>query len=225
MKKQVIIASTTHTDSHHEKFSKEALDSMAEQVNSKYKPYLIDHDPNRQIGVVLCGKVRILDDNEYGLFAVIGIFENAEEAKKYELNCINTEWQRYIYILENASTVVESQLQYLESYKKDDIATLLETHLDSTAIWTDGRVYKIKRLIASTGDLEFHVFPKDHYPPHFHVISKQRGINVRFHIHTLEVISSKAGKVTRDDVKKIKNFFETHPVQLKKLRDEHERMR
>ncbi len=89
----------------------------------------------------------------------------------------------------------------------------------------DGTVYKIKRFIASTGDLSIDVYAKDHeYEPHFHVISKQRSIDARFDLETLEVISMKTGTIKQSDVKKIKDFFKLRPDKLKFLNDEHKRL-
>jgi len=81
------------------------------------------------------------------------------------------------------------------------------------------------RFIASTGDLRIVVYPKDHSPQHFHVISKQRKIDARFDIATLNLINAKQGSIQEKDIKKIQNFFKTFPDCLKKLRNEHARMR
>ena len=105
-----------------------------------------------------------------------------------------------------------------------NVADLLETHLNSTQVLPNGTVYKIKRFIAKTGDLKIEVYPNDHYPPHFHIISKQRGINARFDIETLKYINTKQGKITPKDTKKIQNFFKTDPKILDFLRSEHLRL-
>lgn len=118
------------------------------------------------------------------------------------------------------SAVVQIRSKYIPYL----IAGLLETHLDSTSIWVDGRVYKVKHLVVSTGDLIVHVYPNDHAPAHFHVIPKQRGIDARFSLDTLEPISVKRGLLSSRDAKRIKNFFETRPDQLTKLRRDHARM-
>jgi hypothetical protein len=226
------IASTTHVDAHHERFAKEALDGAAEQIRSRLIPFLIEHDFNRQIGVLLYGRVEPLEDGEFGLFIVAGIFENEEEKRRYAAGAPNTVWQDYTHHLEGASKEIAPQRARRNDPARpaiarddpDSIATLLELHLDSTSIWIDGSVYKIKHLIASTGDLSIHVYPKDHAPPHFHVISKQRGIDASFYLETLEPVNPAKSSISPRDVKKIKNFFQLHADKLKKLRDEHARM-
>ena len=190
------IVSTTHIDRHHEKMSKTALDGMAIQINEKFIPQLIEHDPNQQIGVILYGEVFQLKDGEYALGVVSGIFENNEEEKQYKSKQPNDVWQdfkKYLNIHELLKIIEqnhhEDQINVLS--QKVNIADLLETHLDSTQVLFDGTVCKIKRFIASTGDLKIEVYPKDHTPQHFHVISKQRNIDARFDIHTLNLINTK----------------------------------
>lgn len=220
------IASTTHIDAHRERMAKEALDGMAEQINSRYIPQLVNHDPKQQIGVVLCGKVKQFSDGEFGLFAVFGIFEDESEYSKYPIRGENTVWGKYLHLLEDVSTDIQNSrsVDATEEDEDTDIAVLLERHLDSTAIWEDGTVYKVKHLIARSKDLEFHIYPKDHYPPHFHVISKQRGIDARFHIETLELVSMKNGGIKNSDAKKVRIFFESHTEMWDKLKSEHARM-
>jgi len=100
----------------------------------------------------------------------------------------------------------------------------LEQYLESTAIWSDGSVYEIKRYIGSISDLRIEIYPKDHLPAHFHVISKQRRINARFDITTLELINVKHGSISGDDVKKIQALPKTRPLVWGKLKKEFERM-
>lgn len=220
------IASTTHIDVYLERMTKEALNGMAQQINSKYIRQTVEHQPGLQIGIVLCGKIKQLSDGEFGLFAVFGIFDNESEYRKYPLGTPNIVWEKYVSLLNDVSTEIK-ELHQEDASTKDEIpsiATLLERHLDSTAIWEDGSVYKVKHLIARSKDLEFHVYPKDHYPPHFHVTSKQRGIEARFHIDTLELVSIKNGNVRNSDAKKVRNFFETYPDKWKALKEAYARM-
>jgi len=39
------------------------------------------------------------------------------------------------------------------------------------AVWTDGSLYNIKQLVARVKGLRIHVYPNEHGPAHFHVIS------------------------------------------------------
>ena len=221
------IASTTHVDAHYECFSKEALESGAEQIRSRFLPFLRNHDPSQQIGVILYGRVEPLEDGEYALYFVGGIFESEDERARYVSGAPNTVSQQFASYLDRPRERIR-QRPNGEDRSGDDriendpnnLAALLETHLDSTSVWIDGRVIKVKHLIASTGDLSVHVY-RDHAPPHFHVISRQRRINAKFHLDTLEPIK---GSISSNDVKKIKDFFRLRPAALQKLRDEHARM-
>lgn len=223
------IASSTHIDLHREKMTKDALDGMAKQINERYLPYLIEHDPNKLIGVVLYGEVFQLKDGEYALGNVAGLFENEEERKIFKINQPNKVWKdckKYLNINELTQLIDgKDNGKNYENVKEWNIADWLETHLNSTQVSSEGLVYKIKRYIANAGDLRIEVFPKDHYPAHFHVISKQRGINARFNIETIELISIKEGKIKNDDIKKIQNFFKTHPFFLEKLNNEIKRLK
>lgn len=223
------ILSTTHIDRHYERMAKSALDGMADQIKEKFIPQFIDHNPNMHIGVVLYGEVFQLLDGEYALGIVFGTFKNEEEKTIFKTGKPNKVWEEYKKYLdvnelikfsaENSKKIDRTILK-----RKLNIADWLEIHLDSTQIWPDGTVGKIKKFIAATGDLRIEVYPKDHNPQHFHVVSKQRHINARFDIKTLALISNKTGHIEIKDVKKIQNFFKTFPEHLKKLIDEHDRM-
>ena len=223
------IASTTHIDRHNERIEKSALDGGAEQIKERFIPLLIKHDWNQHIGVVLYGEVFQLKDGEYALGFVSGIFENNEEKERYKTGQPNDVWQDYKKCLDIDELLKMNEQNYQASQinpssKNPNVAALLETHLDSTQVLPDGTVYRIKRFIAATGDLRIEVYPKDHNPQHFHVISKQRRINARFDIQTLSLINMKQGKIKEEDVRKIQDFFKTHPKCLEKLRSEHARM-
>jgi hypothetical protein len=229
MKITIGIASTTHIDRHNERMAKSALDGMAEQIKERFIPQLIEHDLNQHIGVGLYGEVFQLKDGEYALGIVSGIFENEEERERYKTGQPNIVWQDYKKYLDIDELLKMNEQNYQASQinpssKNSNIADLLETHLDSTQVLPDGTVYKIKRFIAATGDLRIEVYPKDHNPQHFHVISKQRGIDARFDIETLNLINTKQGTIRENDVRKIQNFFKTCPKCLEKLRSEHTRL-
>ena len=219
------IVSTTHVDRHGEKMSKEALDSMASQINEKFILLLVEHDFNRQIGINLYAEVFQLDDKEFTLGVVCGVFENYIEKEKYKNGQINTcakKYKKYLNIrklkqMQKENIVIKKNgLQY-----NSNIDESLEKYLDSTKVLSDGRVYKIKRFIAQTNDLKIEIYPNDHLPPHFHVISKSRNINARFHITTLEYLNDKTGTIKQKDIKKIQNFFITHPDIYDKLKNEY----
>jgi hypothetical protein len=222
------IGSTTHLDRHNERMAKSALDGMADQIKRRYVPYLIEHDWNKHIGVVLYGEVFQLKDGEFALGIVTGLFENENEKNRFKTSQPNKAWQDYKKYLNIEDLISLNEKidtsQINQNSIPVNVADLLETHLDSTQVLPDGRIYKIKRYIATTGELRIEVYPKDHQPSHFHVISRQRGINARFDIHTLELVSVKEGKIKEDDIKKIQDFFRTSPALLAKLKDEYQRM-
>ena len=228
---RVILASSTHLDLHNERMARSVLENSARHIRKKYVPFLIEHDFDRQIGVLLDARVARLPDGEYGLFAVAGEFESFSERIAYKNGEKNTVHKQYAAELEGieerVSLAPAESSEATPMPRNLNIAELLEIHLDSTKVLDTGEVYKIKRYIASTGDLEIHVYPKDHpneNPGHFHIVSKQRGIDARFNIETLQHLSNKKGSIKKDDLRKIKNFFETHASELKLLRDEHHRL-
>lgn len=225
------IASTTHVDYHGQRIDRSLLDQFADQIKATYIPLLINHDFSQQIGVNLTARVVRLDDDEYALLVVNGIFDDSSEAVTFPVRGENTVWRHYESVLDD----VEESVPALLAMASDDvlpedvappqtIADQLELHLDSTEIAPDGSVYLIKRRIASVGDLVIDICPKDHEPPHFHVLSKQRNMNARFYIETLELYNMKHGEIRPKEVKQIQDFFQTHPEALEKLRDEYARL-
>lgn len=230
MKILTAIASTTHVDLHGERMSKSVLDRFAQKMCEEFVPLLVNHDPNKQIGVLLYGKVVVTTDGEFALHTVSGVFDNPQEAEKYRIGSPNKVLKKYTHYLSKIEDVEKLSAIGLKDQKNGDgtpepsISTLLERHLDSTQVYEDGSVIKVKRYIASVGDLKIEVYPKDHKPEHFHVVSKPRGINARFDINTLEHVSTKNGQISKDDIKKIQNFFMTVPGSLDKLRNEHQRL-
>lgn len=93
----------------------------------------------------------------------------------------------------------------------------LEHWLDSTEILPSGQVYKTKHFVDRVGDIEIHVWPGDHDPPHFHVYSKQRSIDATFYIDTLELRSDRTNQITQKDIKRIRKFFQIDGMYKKLL--------
>lgn len=217
--------STTHIDRHFERFAKSALDQGAEQINSRYIPVLRDHDFNQRLGVNLCAIVKPLGDGHHALVVVAGLYESSDEYLQFPDREKNTLSSKYLPLIEQLDlSDVKAKPSIFPDKRPETMADWLELHLDSTSILPDGRVYKVKHKITSIGDLLIEVYPQDHDPEHFHVISKQRSINARFDLRTLEVISHKQGQISRKDEKKIKAFFKQFPHFLDKLRIEHKRL-
>lgn len=63
-----------------------------------------------------------------------------------------------------------------------------------------------KERVETINDLQVIIYSNDHNPPHFHVISKNRGINAKFTIENCELIS---GKISSSDRKRIRAFYDS----------------
>jgi hypothetical protein len=106
-----------------------------------------------------------------------------------------------------------------------EIARGLESYLDSRVVDLDGSILLVKGRLDTVRDLEIVLYPKDHLPPHFHVISRQRGIDARLSIETLDVLSEKYGKIKSDDVKKVQGFYRDYPERYEVLKREYDRLK
>lgn len=207
--------------------AKEALEQMASQVNTKYVRFNDGHGSTNILGVLLSAEVQPLADGEFALSALIGVYENDADRANYRVGEPNLESEKFKPDLKEFAEEVGKQTGQIDdntsiSGGPKNIADLLENHLDSTGIWSDGSVYKVKHFIVSVGKLEIHVY-RDHNPPHFHVKSKQRNIDASFHLETLEPLKGKAGTISQGDAKKIRVFFQDSEM-LKMLKEEHAKM-
>lgn len=218
------IASTTHLDRRGTRFAKEALEGMAQQINERYIRYTKDHDPDQLLGVLFYGEVLQLTDGEFALGVVIGEYESSDDRTQYVVGAENKESNTYKKLLNiqelrisqsiNAmipdpmKPILQSELSLSES---------LALHLDYTRVNDAGQVYEIRQYVDKTDGLSIEVYPKDHeHQPHYHVISKQRGINARFDVKTHELISHKSGRIKTSDIKKIQAYFK-HPANQQRL--------
>lgn len=93
--------------------------------------------------------------------------------------------------------IFEKILQDLLKYYLglDDVS--LEKHQKNTALAT-------KERVATIDDLQVRIYPNDHNPPHFHVLSKNREIDAKFTIEKCELIS---GNMNSKNLKKIDVFY------------------
>lgn len=89
--------------------------------------------------------------------------------------------------------ILEDLLKYYLGL--DDVS--LEKHLNDPALATKERVETID-------DLQVRIYPNDHNPPHFHVVSKNGEIDAKFKIENCELIS---GNMSSKNLKKIKAFY------------------
>ncbi|NJE08615.1 hypothetical protein E3E31_08790 [Thermococcus sp. M39] len=92
------IASTTHVNRDGNKMTESALLSVAEQINDHYIPLDIGHR-GLHMGVVLCAKVKELEDGEWGLYVVVGIFESEDEKERHKYGSPNTVYKQYLNLI------------------------------------------------------------------------------------------------------------------------------
>jgi hypothetical protein len=217
------IASSTHVDSYGQRMTKELLDENYLRIQTVYVPLLVDHDFNRQIGVVLSSRVIDLGGGEYALLVATGVFDNDEEAAQFPNEARNSVSQDYGPLLDEIERAVREEYEEVGQSVPDsepeghDLAERVERYLGTTEVMPDGTVYLVKRHFDSLGDLSIDVYA-DHDPPHFHVISKQRNFDVRFHLDTLEIYSIKRGSISGKDARKIQDYFTNNPSEHAKLK-------
>lgn len=71
---------TTHVDRHGDMFTKESLESVANQVRLNYIPMMLNHDPRiPPQGRMISAKVKKLPDGHYALIATTEIFEPGDD--------------------------------------------------------------------------------------------------------------------------------------------------
>tara|TARA_R110001592_G_scaffold325782_6_gene606382 strand:- start:11375 stop:11731 length:357 start_codon:yes stop_codon:yes gene_type:complete len=93
--------------------------------------------------------------------------------------------------------IFESILQDLLKYYLGLDDGSLNKHLNEPALAT-------KERVSTIDDLRVIIYPNDHFPPHFHVLSKNKEINAKFKIENCELIS---GKISSKNLKKIYAFY------------------
>jgi hypothetical protein len=209
--------------------SERALRQAALRIRQIYVPLLVNHDWGRRVGVLLSARVEPTEDDEFVLLAVAGLFENEDEPERYPIGARNILWQHYDEILDDESLQEsileanhdESSIDQMSALSVEGIAVRLAVYLDYAYSRRKRGGYMMKFLVAQVDDLKINVY-RDHPPPHFHVTSRQRNLNVRFDLETLEPLDGE--RIERADQKKIRRFFENNPGALQRLRDEHRRM-
>lgn len=221
---------STRPDKYGTAFSKEALFDGAKQINIKYLPVNIEHDRSNVIGVVLYAEVHELLDGEWFLMNVSGLFEENDDKELFKAGLSNIESSNPKYPKLIADELENFRLHLktvpITKYKiPNTLEGQIEQYLDRTKVDENGNVYEIRAFIDSVGDLKIEIYPNDHNPPHFHITSRQRGINARFNLTTLKFIDNKKGsrgRLTSNDIKKLESFFEMHPQAQEELRKRYE---
>jgi hypothetical protein len=92
--------------------------------------------------------------------------------------------------------------------------SFLDVHYDEIITDKEGnyQIYSKKALVGKIKDFEIIIYPNDHgNPDHFHLISKQRSLNIRLNLYTLEPLQGE--HISRKDLKRIK-FIMKFPSDL-----------
>lgn len=62
----------------------------------------------------------------------------------------------------------------------------------------------IKERVETIRNIQIYIYPNDHNPPHFHVISKDKTVNAKFTLNDCTLIS---GTINNKDKKRVELFF------------------
>lgn len=97
----------------------------------------------------------------------------------------------------------------LSASSLDESLDILQVMLSSgIAVWTDGSLYNIKQLVGSVRGLKIEMYPREHSPPHFHVVGG--GIDALF---SLEDGSFLAGNIPGREQALVKFWYnESRPL-------------
>jgi hypothetical protein len=83
------------------------------------------------------------------------------------------------------------------------LAEVLQRLFNSgVSVWTDGTLYFIRQRVGTIGSLKLEVFPRDHMPPHFHVVGPD--INASYDLADCTLL---AGRLDGKDERLLKWFF------------------
>lgn len=93
--------------------------------------------------------------------------------------------------LKGIQEVLDSWVTFLNKHYED----IIEDENDNF------QIYIKKALAGKISDFRIVVYPNDHMPAHFHAISKQRNINARLDLYTLEPLPGEI--ISPKDLKKI----------------------
>ena len=91
----------------------------------------------------------------------------------------------------------------------EDLENSLLSVFNRTKITADGKVAEIRYLVENINNLKIEIRPKEHAPPHFHVISGK--INASFSIVECNLLK---GKIKNKDIKKIKYWHQMNRQKL-----------
>ncbi len=218
----ISIASTTHIDSQKERVASKVLDVIHDSIKKQYYPFLFNHEREKQpIGSIVSSKLFKFPDGEKGLAILIVYFTKPEASLEFiagENNTAFEQFQKYI----NLDLLMEKHDEKMRNFQEVDLGleAELSAYFLSHKAGDSGQIEVRKYNIAQIGDFKIVIYPKDHKPAHFHVVSEQRNINAKFTIEPVELIGIKKGNLRKGDEKLIKRFFQLNPERLAYLKCE-----
>lgn len=217
----IAISSTSHRDSHGEIVSPQAIKGIVSQINKSCLPFLINHNQSRDTpGALVAAKSFIMPDGETALGVLIIFYTSFASRISFQVGNKNHNWSDYVHLID-PDALLKAHDKKLETHKDVvlPVPLRLQAYLSSHTLNQDGIIRTTKHLIGETHDLKIVVRSRDHLPAHFHVLSKQRGINARFSVDSLEYLDTKNGTISSSDKKLVKNFFKTNPDALEQLKE------
>jgi len=93
------------------------------------------------------------------------------------------------------------------------LTPILENYFDVVSTESLVKRIKTKERIGTVRNMQIIIFSNDHTPPHFHVKSKDKKIDVKFKIENCEFIS---GKIDGKNLKRLKGFYNDMKTQIVK---------
>ena len=69
----------------------------------------------------------------------------------------------------------------------------------------------VKERVGTIGSMKIIIYSNDHNPPHFHVLSNDGKLNVKFTIEHCDLLS---GKIDSKNLKRIKAFYSDQKTQI-----------
>lgn len=92
----------------------------------------------------------------------------------------------------------------------EQLTKYLDKYINETVINSLIGVYFIKKQVAKIRNMKIEIYANDHNPPHFHVKSNDLSINATFRLDNCSLIN---GKISNDDLKRIKAFYDDTYIQ------------
>lgn len=92
---------------------------------------------------------------------------------------------------------------------QDSAAVLSDLLTGGYSVWTDGRLYSIRQLVARIGGLQIHIYANDHAPPHFHI--KGPDVDATF---TIQDCTFERGNIDGREQKLVRWWYQRSRSQL-----------